>query len=78
MGFSIPIKFLTSEFSNNRFLKTSIGTLKLKFLNLSTNPKLTCTQITHSFKKNIVEAKMLSLSEKKTQNQYISKSLHDR
>jgi hypothetical protein len=59
MGFSIPIKFSTFEFSNNKFLKKNMYINK-KILNLFAIPKLTCTQIAHNFKKNIDETKMFS------------------
>ncbi len=47
--------------------KTETCTLTLKFLNLFKTPKLTCTQIAHNFKKNIVETKYAFMfpSEKK-------------
>jgi hypothetical protein len=79
MGFSIPIKFSTFEISNNKFLKITISTFTLKFLNLSTTFKLTCTHITHSFKKNIAETKCFHVSKWKEniKSKITSKSLFE-
>jgi hypothetical protein len=76
MGFFIPIKFSTFEISNNRFLKITISTFTLKYINLSTTFKLTCIHIAHSFKKNIAETKCFHVSKWKenTKSKIISKS----
>jgi hypothetical protein len=56
--------FFSIKFQNLNFLtigfSTIVNTLTLQIINLFTTPKLTCTQIAHSFKKNIVETKMFS------------------
>jgi hypothetical protein len=79
MGFSIPIKFSTFEISNNRFLKKTIGTFTLKFLNLSTTSKLTRTHIAHSFQKKFAETKCFHGPKWKVnkKSKIISKSLFE-
>jgi hypothetical protein len=70
MGFYIPIKFSTSEISNNRFLKSTIGTFTLDFLNISITSKLTCTHIAHGSRKILLKQNVFMFpNERKTQNQ---------
>jgi hypothetical protein len=71
-----PIKVLTFDFSNNRFLKWQTCTFKLTKLELFAIPKLTCIQFAHSFKKDIVEVQFSFhvFNERETQNQINIKS----
>jgi hypothetical protein len=66
--FLFPLRFSTSDFSNNKFIKQQQVHLNIKNLNLFTIPKLTCIQIAKSFKKTSLKTNFFYDSSKWKKN----------
>jgi hypothetical protein len=71
--FFFPIKFQLLNFLAISS-STIVSTLILQIINLFTTLKLRCTQIAHSFKKQLLKQKCFHVSnERETQNKLTSK-----